>query len=100
MTASKREPSPPRAPTLIIEGAATARCTLVLAHGAGAPMDSPFLVDLSALLVQAGLRVARFEFRYMAARREGQRRPPDREPMLRATWHAVVHALIADPTNR
>lgn len=58
-------------------------------------MDSPFLADLTALLVQEGLRVARFEFPYMAARRRGERRPPDREPVLRRSWHAVVASLLA-----
>jgi hypothetical protein len=40
------------------------------------------------------LRVARFEFPYMAARRkDGRRRPPDRQPVLLATWRSVVDAL-------
>ncbi len=64
-------------------------------------MDSPFLEDLTAGFVQTGLRVARFEFPYMAARRDGSRRPPDREPVLRQTWHDVVSALAADvPRSR
>ena len=56
---------------------------LLLAHGAGAPMTSPFLVKMSALLVERGLRVSRFEFGYMAARRQGgKRRPPPRAELL------------------
>ncbi|WP_150303405.1 alpha/beta family hydrolase [Pseudomonas saliphila] len=57
--------------------------TLVLAHGAGAPMDSPFMELLAQDIADNGLKVARFEFPYMAARREdGRKRPPNRMPML------------------
>jgi uncharacterized protein len=66
---------------------------VALAHGAGAPMDSPFLATVAAGLAARGLRVLRFEFPYMAARRRGERRPPDREPVLRATWAAVADEL-------
>jgi predicted alpha/beta-hydrolase family hydrolase len=67
--------------------------TLVLAHGAGAAMDSPFLNTMAARLGAAGIRVARFEFPYMQARRSGKRPGPDREPVLRDTWKAVVDQL-------
>ncbi|HEY0511420.1 MAG TPA: alpha/beta family hydrolase [Thermoanaerobaculia bacterium] len=68
--------------------------TLVLAHGAGAPMDSPFMNAMAAGLAAGGLRVARFEFPYMRRRREtGERRPPDREPALREAWLAAVASL-------
>lgn len=49
---------------------------LLLAHGAGAPMDSPFMTAMTAALAERGMAVARFEFAYMAARRTGERRPP------------------------
>ncbi len=68
--------------------------TVVLAHGAGAPMDSLFMERMAAGLAERGLRVARFEFPYMRKRREtGKGGPPDREPVLRETWRAVVEAL-------
>jgi predicted alpha/beta-hydrolase family hydrolase len=67
--------------------------TLVLAHGAGAPMDSPFLNAMAAGLAAGGLRVARFEFPYMRRRRSGERRPPDREPALREAWLAAIATL-------
>ncbi|MFL6258263.1 MAG: alpha/beta family hydrolase [Thermoanaerobaculia bacterium] len=68
--------------------------TVVLAHGAGAPMDSPFLNIVAAGLGAAGLRVARFEFPYMRRRREeGRRGAPDREPALRAAWKEAIDAL-------
>ena len=45
-------------------------------------------------LAVAGLRVARFDFPYMRVRRAaGGRRPPDRAPVLLATWHGVIDAL-------
>lgn len=72
--------------------------TLVLAHGAGAPMDSPFLAAMATGLAEHGLRVARFEFPYMLARREGAgRKAPDREPELRRSWLAAIAALGGGP---
>ena len=68
--------------------------TLVLyAHGAGTPADAPFLVRTAAELAARGLRVARFEFPFMAARRSGRRRPPDRMPVLVDTVGEAVAAL-------
>ena len=68
--------------------------TVVLAHGAGAPMDSPFLNVMARGLAAEGLRVARFEFPYMRARREEKRnKPPDREPVLREAWLAAIAEL-------
>ncbi len=67
-------------------GPASAECVVLLAHGAGAPMDSPFMESISEGLAAGGVRVGRFEFPYMQARREGSRRPPDREPVLRQAW--------------
>ncbi|HEX7614190.1 MAG TPA: alpha/beta family hydrolase [Thermoanaerobaculia bacterium] len=73
------------------DGPARAERTLVLAHGAGAPMDSAFMNAIARGVGAAGTRVARFEFPYMRARRdEGRRRPPDREPVLRASWLEAI----------
>lgn len=67
---------------------------LVLAHGAGGAMDEPGLDAIARGVAAAGVRVARFEFPYMAARRaDGRRRPPDREPVLLDTWRAVMAQL-------
>jgi predicted alpha/beta-hydrolase family hydrolase len=64
---------------MLVDGPANARVTLALAHGAGAPMDSPFMEAVAQQLASAGLRVVRFEFPYMAERRTaGTKRPPDR----------------------
>lgn len=84
-------------PCLVLDGPGDAPMTVALAHGAGAPMDSPFMDAMADGLAQTGLRVARFEFPYMARRREdGKRRPPDRQPVLIETWRAVVETLGRD----
>jgi len=82
------------APDLLIDGPARAGLTVALAHGAGAPMDSPFMAAMAAGLAARGWRVARFEFPYMAARRaDGRKRPPNPQATLLATWRAVIEAL-------
>ena len=68
--------------------------TLVLAHGAGQGMDSPFMESMARLIAARGLRVLRFEFPYMGERRRtGIRRPPDRQPRLIAAWHETLDRL-------
>jgi predicted alpha/beta-hydrolase family hydrolase len=84
---------------LLVDGRADAPLTLVLAHGAGGPMDSPFLTKVARGVAEAGFRAVRFEFPYMAARRKGERRgAPDREPVLRAAWHDVI-AKLGEPSR-
>ncbi|MET0152524.1 MAG: alpha/beta family hydrolase [Candidatus Binatia bacterium] len=78
---------------LRFDGPERATDTIVLAHGAGAPMNSPFLEHFAGGLAARGLRVVRFEFPYMHARREGRRPPPDREPVLLNHWRAVLGVL-------
>jgi predicted alpha/beta-hydrolase family hydrolase len=78
----------------LFDGPARSPRTLVLAHGAGAPMDSAFMNGIARGVASAGFRVARFEFPYMRARREeGKKRPPDREPVLRRSWHEAIRVL-------
>ena len=76
----------------LFDGPKGAARTVALAHGAGAPMDSPFMAAFAAGLAR-GVRVARFEFPYMAGRREGRRRGPDSPRVLRETWLSVITAL-------
>lgn len=67
-----------------------ARASLILAHGAGAPMDSDFMTQMAALLAARDVAVLRFEFPYMAARRlDGRRRPPNRQEVLLQCWRQV-----------
>ena len=74
----------------LVDGPARAPLTLVLAHGAGAPMDSPFMKIVAAGIAHGGFRVLRFEFPYMHARRDGKRKPPDRGPVLEQTWREAI----------
>ena len=77
-TSPSAEPEP-----RLIDGPAAAPATLLLAHGAGAPMDSPFMQAIATGLGDKGWRVVRFEFPYMAkARLTGRRGGPDRLPVL------------------
>lgn len=85
------------AKSYLYNGPARAPLTLALAHGAGAPMDHAFMEAMATGIGAAGFRVARFEFPYMAKRREdGKKRPPDRAPVLRAAWQEVTDALGRD----
>lgn len=63
---------------------------LVLAHGAGAPMDSAWMNEMTRLLVQQRVSVLRFEFPYMAQRRaDGGKRPPNPQARLLDCWREV-----------
>jgi len=81
-------------PDLLIDGPADAPVTVALAHGAGAPMDSEFMIAFAQGLAARGLRCVRFEFPYMHERRvDGKKRPPNRAPILLETWRAVIDHL-------
>jgi uncharacterized protein len=71
--------------------------TLVLGHGAGAAMDSAGMNDLADVLASRGIRTARFEFGYMAARRQGVRRPPPRAETLAGEYLAAVEQVGGRP---
>ena len=79
----------------LFDGPDDAFATVLLAHGAGAPMDSASMNAAAKALAGEGLRVARFEFGYMAARRDGQRKPPPRAETLNPEYRAAVDALGA-----
>lgn len=71
-----------------------AAATLILAHGAGAPMDSDFMNDMAARLADQGINVLRFEFAYMAQRRiDGRRRPPNPQTQLLECWRQVYASV-------
>lgn len=80
----------------LFDGPEDAAITVLLAHGAGAPMDSASMTAAANALAKAGLRVARFEFGYMAARRsEGSRKPPPRAETLNPEYKAAAAQLAA-----
>lgn len=73
----------------------------LLAHGAGAGMESEFLVAIATGLAERGLPVLRFNYAYAERMtREGRRRPPDRRPRLEAVHGAALDALRARYPNR
>ena len=68
--------------------------TLILAHGAGAPADSPFMEVLADALKNEGITTVRFEFPYMQKRRiDGKKRPPDRQPVLLEHFSRLVDEI-------
>jgi predicted alpha/beta-hydrolase family hydrolase len=81
-------------PELLISPADPAKARgayFILAHGAGAAMDTPFMSTIAEGVAAGGVTVIRFEFPYMAGRRSGGgKRPPDRQPILLACWQAVI----------
>jgi len=61
-------------------------------------MDTPFMTTVARELGERGIRVVRFEFPYMAARRTGGKRgAPDREPVLLKTFREVVAEFGGGP---
>jgi predicted alpha/beta-hydrolase family hydrolase len=73
---------------------------LILAHGAGAPMDSPFMQTMAELLAARGLALLRFEFAYMAQRRSGVgKRPPNPQAQLLDCWRAVYQQVRQQVTG-
>ncbi|GAB3566144.1 alpha/beta hydrolase [Arthrobacter alkaliphilus] len=60
--------------------------TVVLAHGAGAGMEHPFLAGLAHALNDDGVATLRFNFPY----REAGKKFPDRPPAAIAAWRAVM----------
>lgn len=68
------------------EGAAEA--LLVLAHGAGAGQQHPFMTSVAKGFTARGVDVVTFDFPYMRQRRH----VPDRAPVLEKAFHQVVSA--------
>ena len=79
----------------LFDGPDTAPVTILLAHGAGAPMDSASMTATAKALAAAGFRVARFEFHYMAARRYGHRKPPPRAETVNPEYIKAIADLRA-----
>jgi hypothetical protein len=65
-----------------------AATVLVLAHGAGAGQDHPFMVAAARGLAARGVDVVTFDFPYMAQRR----RIPDRAPVLERRFREAADA--------
>ena len=71
------------------------RHLLVLAHGAGAGMNHPFMEEIARDLAAVNVATLRYQFPYMEARR----RVPDAPSVLTATVAAAVHAATEAAPN-
>jgi len=65
---------------------------LILAHGAGAPQQSPFMVTFAAALAARGIDTATFNFLYT----EQKKRVPDRNDRLELCWTRVIENFHAE----
>src|SRR3984957_8965048 len=63
-----------------------ATCLLVLAHGAGAGMNHPFMSAIANQLAEDNIATFRYQFPYM----EQRRGVPDKQPLLTATVAGAV----------
>lgn len=82
--------------TDFVENGTTKLGTIILAHGAGAGMDSDFMESFATGLADRGFHLVRFEFPYMTKRREdGKKRPPDRAPKLMEAYREVIREVRA-----
>src|SRR5918996_9449 len=75
--------------SVALDGPEGSPALVVLAHGAGAGLDSDFMVAIGDELTARGLIVARFNFPYV----ERGRRSPDRAEVLEATFQDVIEHL-------
>jgi predicted alpha/beta-hydrolase family hydrolase len=71
------------------EPTGTVKANLILAHGAGADQQHPFMVGMANGLAERGVRVITFNFPYT----EAGRHIPDRSEVLIACYRAVVAQL-------
>jgi uncharacterized protein len=69
----------------------TSHTAVVLAHGAGQGMNSPFMTYFHSELAKRGFLSVKFNFEYI----EAQRRVPDPQPKLQARYRSVVGEVIA-----
>ncbi len=72
---------------------------LLLAHGAGAPMDSTFMEQMTTLLAARQIETWRFEFPYMARRRTGgKKRPAPKAETLLGEYRTAAMAAAGGLT--
>ncbi len=69
---------------------------LVLAHGAGSGMRTPFMTGFAEAVGRLGVATLRFEFPYMQAGRKA----PDRAPVLVEAWREAFAAGVARARGR
>jgi len=69
----------------------TFETAVLLAHGAGQGMNSPFMTHFHTELAKHGFLSVRFNFEYM----EAKRRIPDPQSKLQARYRAIVREVMA-----
>jgi uncharacterized protein len=79
-----------------IDQAAAPIARLLLAHGAGAPMDSDFMQQLALELSSQGIEVWRFNFAYMAKTVAGKKQPPSKVATLMQEMATLIATLPGD----
>ena len=81
----------------LVCGPLTGPATVLLAHGAGAGIESPFMQQMANGLAEQGWKVIRFEFPYMAQRRiSGRTTPPNKANILLQCYDDQVQSLHSD----
>jgi len=69
----------------------TSQTAIILAHGAGQGMNSPFMTYFHTELANRGFLSIKFNFEYM----EAKRRVPDAQPKLQARYRSVIDEIAA-----
>jgi uncharacterized protein len=81
----------------LVTGPAHPSGRFLCAHGAGAGMVTPFMSAIASALAERDIATLRFEFAYMAQRRQGgSRKPPPKAERLIDEFAAAVAAAPAD----
>ncbi len=75
------------------EHLATKATCMVIAHGAGGPMFSPFISYFHSELARNGVLTAKFNFPYMEARKK----VPDRTEVLKASYVRILKEVKSSP---
>jgi uncharacterized protein len=65
---------------------------VILAHGAGQGMNSPFMSYFHSALAEHGFHSVKFNFEYMDAKR----RVPDPQPKLQARYRSVIENVMKE----
>ena len=82
-------------PAYLTSGPACPVARFLCAHGAGAGMGTSFMETVAGLLAARDIAVVRFEFAYMAARRDGgSRKPPPKAERLMDEYRTAVAGVI------
>ena len=81
----------------LVDGPSDPKATVVLAHGAGAGMVSPFMATIAGGLAERGWRVVRFNFPYMVrSTLSGRKAAPDRLPTLVGAFQDEIQAAAQE----